>query len=650
MTQKLFMIEIDQFRLLANSNSFAYPKNKTEKMAKEYMSMRNLRFLLHEVLNVEQLTKYEKYAEHTKDGFDMMLDSAKQISDNLLFPIYTEMDEKKPEMVDGEVHVHPDMKRIMKEVGESGWIVAQEDFEHGGQQMPATVYNAANFIFHSANTSAASYFGLTMGSAELISTFGNKELQETYMTKMFAGEWQGTMALTEPHAGSSLGDIYTTASPVEDGSYKIKGQKIFISAGDHNAVENVVHLMLAKIDGAPAGSKGISLFVVPKHRPENGGLVPNDVFTAGFEAKMGMKGCPVMHLVMGDNDNCKGWLVGEPNKGLKYMFQMMNGARISVGMMSSALSSAAYYASLEYANERPQGRTVSNQDVTTPMEMIINYADVKRMLLFQKSVTEGSLALVCQCAMYSDLAKVSEGEEAAKYKMLLDLLTPMAKAYPSEISVQSTSQGMQVLGGAGFCSDFPLQQYYRDTRINPIYEGTTGIQAMDLLGRKVTMKMGAAVMAFGAELQETIMAGMAVEGLKPYASKLGASAQKFQEVTMKLMGLAQNEKPEVFLADATLYLENAGILAVAWQWLKQALVVEAKLAENPSGDELNFYKGKQAAFEYYFEYELPKSIGLTKRLLSDYRLTLDLNPEFLNVLKKAVQIARPLIISLRILD
>ncbi|MCF8464249.1 MAG: acyl-CoA dehydrogenase [Flavobacteriales bacterium] len=599
-------------------------------MAKEYMSMRNLRFQLHEVLNVEQLTKYERYAEHTKDGFDMMLDSAKQISDNLLFPIYTEMDEKKPEMVDGVVRVHPDMKKIMKEVGESGWIVAQEDFHHGGQQMPAAVYNAANFIFHSANTSAASYFGLTMGSAELISTFGSKELQETYMTKMFAGEWQGTMALTEPHAGSSLGDIYTTATEIGDGSYKIKGQKIFISAGDHDGVENVVHLMLAKIDGGPAGSKGISLFVVPKLRPENGALVPNDVFTAGFEAKMGMKGCPVMHLVMGDNDNCKGWLVGEPHNGLRYMFQMMNGARISVGMMSSALSSAAYYASLEYANERPQGRTVSNQDVTSPMEMIINYADVKRMLLFQKSVMEGSLALVCQCAMYADLAKVSEGEEATKYKMLLDLLTPMAKAYPSEISVQSTSQGMQVLGGAGFCSDFPLQQYYRDTRINPIYEGTTGIQAMDLLGRKVTMKMGAAVMAFGQELQETIMAGMAVEALQPYATKLGGSAQKFQEVTMKLMGLAQSEKPEVFLADATLYLENAGILAVAWQWLKQALVIEAKLAENPTGDELNFYKGKQAAFEYYFEYELPKSIGLTKRLLSDYRLTLNLNTEYLN--------------------
>ncbi len=592
--------------------------------------MRNLRFLLHEVMNVEQLTKYERYSEHNKEMFDMMLDTAKQIADNLMFPIYTEMDEKKPTMGDGIVHVHPQIKDIMREIGQSGWIVAQEDFEHGGQQMPATVYNAANFIFHAANTSAASYFGLTMGSAELISAFGSKGLQETYMTKMFAGEWQGTMALTEPHAGSSLGDIYTTAKEAGDGSYLIKGQKIFISAGDHDGVENIVHLMLAKIEGGPEGTKGISLFVVPKHRPENGTLVPNDVVTAGFEGKMGMKGCPVAHLVMGDNDNCKGWLVGKPHNGLRYMFQMMNGARISVGMMSTAISSAAYYASLEYANERPQGRKPSNRDVSSPQELIIEYADVRRMLLFQKSVTEGSLALVTQCAMYADLARVTEGEEKVKYQMLLDLLTPMAKAYPSEISVQSTSQGMQVLGGAGYCSDFPLQQYYRDTRINPIYEGTTGIQAMDLLGRKVTMGMGKAIMLFGAELQSTIMAAMAVEPLKERAAKLGASAQKFQEVTMKLMDLAQKEAPEVFLADATLYLENAGILAVAWQWLKQAMVVEAKLAENPSGEELNFYKGKQAAFEYYFEYELPKSIGLTKRLLSDYRLTLDLDPAYLN--------------------
>lgn len=599
-------------------------------MAKEYVSMRNLRFVLHELFQVEKLTTYARYADHTKDGFDLMIDSAKQMADTLLHPIYREMDDNEPKMDEDTVHVHPDMRKIMREFGESGWIACQEDYEHGGQRMPATIYGASNFIFHAANTSAASYFGLTGGSADLIGTFGNQELKDTYLAKMYAGEWQGTMALTEPHAGSSLGDITTTATPAEDGGYRIKGQKHFISAGDHDGVDNVVHLMLAKIPGGPAGSKGISLFVVPKKRPVNGELVANDVKTNSFEHKMGMKGCPIAYLIMGENDNCHGWLVGEPHQGLRYMFQMMNGARISVGMMSTALSSAAYYASLQYANERPQGRHVSNKGQDGPMVPIIEYADVKRMLLFQKSIVEGCLSLVMQCSYYEDMIRVTEGEEREKYQLLLDVLTPMCKTYPAEMSLLSTSQGIQVLGGVGYCADFPLQQFYRDTRINPIYEGTTGIQAMDLLGRKVTMKGGKAVMLFGAEMQQTVMQAMQDEQLKPYAEKLGASLQKFSEVTMKLMGLAQSQEPEVFLADATLYLENAGILCVAWQWLKQAIVVQEKLAAGQSGDELAFYEGKIYAFKYFFEYELPKSIGLVKRLMSDDRMTLEMSEAHLN--------------------
>lgn len=592
--------------------------------------MRNVRFTLHEMLKAEELTRFPWYADHSKETFDLMVETAKQMADNLLFPIYREMDDNPPKMGDDTVHVHPQMRTIMQEFGQNGWIACQDDYEHGGQRMPAVIYGASNFIFHAANTSAASYFGLTTGSADLISTFGNQELKDTYLPKMFAGDWQGTMALTEPHAGSSLGDITTTATPAADGSYRIKGQKHFISAGDHDGVDNVVHLMLAKIPGGPAGTKGISLFVVPKKRPVNGELVSNDVKTNSFEHKMGMKGCPIAYLIMGENDDCHGWLVGEPHQGLRYMFQMMNGARISVGLMSTALSSAAYYASLQYANERPQGRHVSNKGQDGPMVPIIEYADVKRMLLFQKSIVEGCFALVMQCAWYEDMIRVSEGEEKEKYQMLLDVLTPMCKTYPAEMSVQSISQGIQVLGGVGYCADFPLQQYFRDTRINPIYEGTTGIQAMDLLGRKVTMKGGMALMAFGAELQQTVMQAINDEALKPYAERLGASLQKFSEVTMKLMDLAQKETPEVFLADATLYLENAGILCVAWQWLKQAMVVRQKLAQGQSGDELAFYEGKMLAFRFYFEYELPKAIGLTKRLMSDDRITLEAKAAQLN--------------------
>lgn len=593
------------------------------------MSMRNLRFLMHEVFNVENLTKYPLYAEHSKETFDMMMDAAKQISDTLLHPIYEEMDKNKPKLGDNIVHVHPQVRDIMKAFGEGGWINAGEDFDKGGQQMPASLFTACTFIFHAANTSAASYPGLTTGASDLIATFASDELKETYLEKMYAGEWQGTMALTEPHAGSSLGDLTTSAEPQEDGTYRIKGQKIFISAGDHDGVENIIHLMLAKIPGGPPGTKGISLFVVPKKRLENGGLVPNDLQTAGFEGKMGMKGCPIAHLIMGENNDCHGWLVGEPHNGLRYMFQMMNGARLSVGMMSTALASASYYASLEYANERPQGRPLTLRDANAPQSLIIEYADVKRMLLFQKSIVEGCLSFVSQCAYYADMARTTEGEESEKYGLLLDLLTPIAKSYPAEMSVQSTSAGMQILGGAGYCDDFPLQQFFRDTRINPIYEGTTGIQAMDLLGRKVPAKMGKSLMLYAAEINQTIEEASKHDGLKPYGEKLAASLQKFTEVTMKLMGLAQSQSPEVFLADATLYLESAGIISIAWQWLKQALVATEKLAANPEGEELNFYQGKIYAAKYFFNYELPKVKGLVERLLSEERITLEMEKEYL---------------------
>ncbi len=598
-------------------------------MAKEYVNMRNLRFTLHEVFGAENLSKNSYFADYTKEVIDMTIDTAKKIGDDLYFPIYTEMDKKKPKLENGVVIVHEDVRKIMDAMGEGGWIAAPVSHEEGGQQMPGTVYAAANFIFHAANTSAASFFGLTTGSSDLIRSFGSKELNETYVPHMDSGKWQGTMALTEPDAGSSLSDITTSAELNADGTYSIKGQKIFISAGDYSSTENVVHLMLAKIKGGPAGVKGISLFVVPKYRPENGKLVDNDVISAGVFGKMGMKGCPILHLSMGEKENCKGWLVGEPHKGLNYMFKMMNGARISVGMMSTALASAAYHASLEYCNERPQGRPVSNKDPLVPQSMIIEHADVKRMLLFQKAITEGCLSFVTQCAYYSDMEKISEGAEKEKYNLLLNLLTPIAKAYPSEMSVHSVSAGVQCLGGAGYCDDFPLEQYFRDTRINPIYEGTTGIQAMDLLGRKIPMKMGQGLMLYAAEINQTIAEAAGMESLKTHAENLAKAMQKFTEVTMKLMGLAQSQPPEIFLADATLYLENAGIVSIAWQWLKQGIVAQKAVA-NASGEEKNFYEGKLAAMNYFFLYELPKSKSLCERLMSDNRLTLEVKKEYIN--------------------
>jgi alkylation response protein AidB-like acyl-CoA dehydrogenase len=438
------------------------------------------------------------------------------------------------------------------------------------------------------------------------------------------------MALTEPQAGSSLTDLATTAFLTVEGCYKIKGQKIFISCADYESTENVVNLLLARIEGAPPGIKGISLFVVPKKRPDSaGGLAGNDVSCIGIYHKLGYRGAPITQLAFGDNDDCRGWLVGEPHKGLRYMFQMMNEARVDVGMGAAAIASAAYCASLEYARQRPQGRPVTGKDPLAPQIPIIGHADVKRMLLFQRAVVEGSLALIFQCAHYVDLALVTEGEEKEKYELLLDLLTPIAKSYPSEMGILSVSQGLQCLGGYGYCDEFPLEQYYRDIRIHPIHEGTTGIQGMDLLGRKAVMKSGKALFLYLDEIGKAVAAGRALPECAPCAEALAGAVEILNEVTTSLTGLAMKGEIELFLADATLYLELFGIVAIAWQWLLQAVTAAKALGETPAAADADFYRGKIRTCRYFFAYELPKIRGLAARLKeSGDGITVTMKPEW----------------------
>ena len=588
-----------------------------------------MRFLLYEVFDVVSLTQYNYYKEYDGKTLDMVLKAAMELAQGLLWTSFQEMDKNPPEWVDDQIKVHPSVKQFLKEAGEGGWIGDDIPFEWGGQQLPQMITMGCRFIFCAANYSAAAYIGLTSGAARLILNFGKEEMKKTYLPKMLAGKWQGTMALTEPEAGSSLSDITTIAEPTDNGYYKIRGQKVFISAGDYDAVENVVHLMLAKIKGAPAGVRGISLFVVPKRRiDESGQLVLNDVVTSGIFHKLGYRGCPIAQLSMGDNDDCRGYLLGEPNKGLLHMFQMMNEARIAVGAGAAAIASAAYYAALEYARTRLQGRKLSTKDPTLPQVPIIEHPDVKRMLLFQRSITEGSLALLTQCGKYADLAIVLSGEEKANNELLLDLLTPVAKSYPSEMGLLSISQGLQCLGGSGYCDDYPLEQYYRDARIHPIHEGTTGIHGLDLLGRKVMMRDGRAYKLYLREVEGAISKAEEFEELELYAQKLGQSLGALQEVTRHLMDVEKKEAPEIFLADATLYLELFGIVSVAWQWLVQAAAVVKALRNNPSGAEANFYNGKFFAFRYFFEYELPKIQGLAKRLMNTDGLTVEIKPDF----------------------
>ena len=590
----------------------------------EFYSKKDLLFQLFENQNCLELVTLPYFSDHSEETFKLVLDAAEQISVNSLYPIFKVMDRNEPQLIDGKIRIHPKMKSINSQFGEDGWIQAIFSYEEGGQQLPWTIHLCAGFIMQAANYSASVFPFLTTGAANLIRTFGSKELIDRFTPNMYSGKWQGTMALTEPDAGSSLSDLTTTAFPTEkEGVFHIKGQKIYISAGDHDACENIIHLMLARIQGAPAGTKGISLFVVPKNR-ENG--MSNDVLTQGIYHKMGYKGAPIAHLMIGSNEGCEGYLVGEPNQGLKYMFQMMNEARLGVGMNAVAIATAAYHSSLSYAKERPQGRKLTEKDLNKPQVAIIEHADVKRMLLFQKSVTEGALALLVYCGILSD--KISQEENAQKKKemhLLLDLLTPIAKSYPSEMGVQSTSAAVQILGGAGYTTDFPVEQYYREARIHPIHEGTTGIHGLDLLGRKVLLEDGLGWKTLQKEIQKTIQEANALDELKYLAEIFESQFQKFNHGAAQLL-FKMDQGPERYLADATLFLEGCGIVTLGWMWLKQAISAQKAIQHgNPDQD---FYFGKIETAHYFMEYELVKIEGLIPRFHSNSFPTLNMKPEW----------------------
>lgn len=590
-----------------------------------FYSKKDLFFQLFENLNCLQLTQIPFFSDHNEETFKLILDAAEQIAEKNLYPLLTEMDRKEPQLVDGKILIHPEMKAIVKKFGSEGWINATFPYKDGGQQLPWTIHISSSFILQASNYSASVFPFLTTGAANLIRTFGSKELIDAFTPKMYSGDWQGTMAMTEPDAGSSLSDLSTTAFPTDNlGIFKIKGQKIYISCGDHDACENVIHLMLARIHGAPAGTKGISLFVVPQKRVPD--LQPNDVLTQGLYHKMGYKGAPIAHLMMGSDDGCEGFLVGEANQGLKYMFQMMNEARLAVGMNGVAIATASFHASLAYAKERPQGRKISEKDITKPQVPIIEHADVKRMLLFQKSVTEGGLALVLYCAMLSDQA-AHETDEIRKKELenLLDLLIPIAKSYPSEMGVLSTSAAVQVLGGAGYTTDFPVEQYYREARIHPIHEGTTGIHGLDILGRKLLINKGLGWELLKAEIDQAIRDITKYPALDDIRSSFENQYDKVKE-TSKIVIAKSTSGAEIFLADATLFLEMFGILTIGWMWIRQAKVSLDRLEILDS--DRNFYLGKIETARYFVEYELVKITSLSERLSSNSYPTIEMKKDW----------------------
>jgi butyryl-CoA dehydrogenase len=577
-------------------------------MTARIINRRDLEFVLFELLDTESLTERPRFADHTRETFLAALDTAEAIAADKFAPHNRKADEHEPQFDGRRVTMIPEVREALQAFVEAGLIAAAHDYELGGMQLPVTMTQACFSLFKGANVATAAYPFLTIGNANVIHRFGSLAQKEKYLKPLLAGRFFGTMALTEPQAGSSLSDIVTSATPEPDGSYSIRGNKIFISAGDHELSENIVHLVLAKIPGGPPGVKGISLFIVPKFRVNDDGSLGarNDVALAGLIHKMGYRGTTSTLLGFGEKGGCIGELVGEPHKGLSYMFHMMNEARIGVGMGAVMLGYRGYLASLGYARERPQGRPPTAKNPQSPQVPIVEHTDVRRMLLAQKAYVEGGYALCLYCARLVDEQNSGASEEARRDAgLLLDLLTPIAKSWPSQWCLEANSLAIQVHGGYGYTREYPVEQFYRDNRLNPIHEGTHGIQGLDLLGRKVMMHDGAALKLLAREVEKTMAEAGAVPELQGHALALGAALAEVGETTRRLAA-ALGKDANAALANSSVYLEMFGHTVLAWIWLRQAAAAARGLAAGSAAD-ADFYRGKLAACGYFFKWELPKT-------------------------------------------
>ena len=576
-------------------------------MSESLLSSRNLAFELYEVLDAEALIRRERFAEHSRETFDAAIGTARTIAEKYFAPHNRKADENEPRYENGAAVLIPEVKPAVDAFLEAGFLNAARDFEVGGMQLPTLLSQACFAHFQAANAGTTAYPFLTMGAANLIESFGSDEQKQRFLQPMIEGRFFGTMALTEPHAGSSLSDIRTRAEPATDGSYRLRGSKIFISGGDHNLSENIVHMVLAKLPDAPGGVKGISLFIVPKFLVNEDGSLGkrNDVLLAGLFHKMGWKGTTSTALNFGDNGECVGYLVGKPHQGLSYMFQMMNEARIGVGMGAVMLGYAGYLYSLDYARERPQGRLPDNKSPDSAPVSIIQHTDVRRMLLTQKAYVEGAFDLGLYAARLFDDAQTGETEQIRQQAHeLLDLLTPIVKSWPSEFCLKANELAIQILGGHGYTREYPVEQHYRDNRLNPIHEGTHGIQSLDLLGRKLAQNGGAGLKQLVRLIADTAQRASTHSQLDHLRQPLEQLVTALQGVTVGLLTDLAQGKVNVALANSALYLKAFGHTVIGWRWLEQAIRAEEGLSRGNAAD-VDFYKGKLQAARYFLTWEVP---------------------------------------------
>ncbi|MFJ6198122.1 acyl-CoA dehydrogenase [Micromonospora sp. NPDC092111] len=606
-------------------------------MSSTLLSRRDLRFLLHEWLDVGRLTERPRYAEHSRETFDDALDLAERVAAGHFAPHNRAADTSEPTLVDGRVRTIPQVKRALEVFADTGLLAASLDSSVGGMQLPHVVSAACFAYLQAANVATSAYPFLTLGNANLLLAHGSPEQVDTYVRPMVEGRFFGTMCLSEPQAGSSLADLTTRAEPQDDGSYRLFGTKMWISGGDHELADNIVHLVLAKIPGGPPGVRGISLFVVPKVLVGPDGTLGarNDVVLVGLNHKMGYRGTTNTLLNFGEGvhrpdgrPGAVGHLVGEPHQGLAQMFHMMNEARIGVGASATALGYTGYLKALAYARQRPQGRPVADKDPTAPQVPIIAHPDVRRMLLAQKSYVEGALALVLYCGRLLDEQQTAPAEaDRERAHLLLDLLTPIAKSWPSQWCLAANDLAIQVHGGYGYTRDYDVEQHWRDNRLNPIHEGTHGIQALDLLGRKVTMRGGAGLALLLETIGATVARAWKSDGeAAELAAPLARAVDRIAATTRRLWGTGD---PALALANASGYLEAVGHVVVAWMWLEQLLAVDAAAVDPATRDaDTGFHAGKRQAARYFFRYELPRTTAWFDLLDSLDRTTLEMRDEW----------------------
>jgi butyryl-CoA dehydrogenase len=588
-------------------------------MAAPIMNERDLAFMLFELFDSESLIQRPRYQDHDRQTFNEAINTAKTLAERYFLPIRQKLDTHQPTFDGKNIQLIPELKVACDAIIESGFACATADFDDGGMQLPPIIANAAGSYLIAAGGTAIGYSLLTSANANLLQAHASQEIIERWVKPMREGRFMGTMAMTEPGCGSGLGDLTTTAIKQDNGNYSISGSKIFISGGDHDMTENIVHLVLARIKGAPKGVKGISLFVVPKFLVNDDGSIGqnNEVALSGLFHKMGGRAHTSTALSFGEKNGSTAYLVGEENQGLKYMFHMMNEARILVGTSAAVTAQTGFQYALDYAKERPQGRLPSCKDPHSPMINIIEHADIRRLLLAQKAYAEGAHSLVLYGAQLSDDEKTAPTQQAREHaSLLLDFLTPIIKTWPSEYGPKANDMAIQVLGGHGYINEHPVELFYRENRLNSIHEGTTGIQSLDLLTRKLPMNNLAGYKATLVEINNTIELVQHNVDLACYAKQLQMSVATLKQTTQVLLSAMSKQNIDLVLSNSVKYIELFGHVVIAWLWLKQGLVADKALATQPHQADEDFYHGKLQALQYFYRFELPK-INLWSTILTD---------------------------------